>query len=79
MTAVLEREARVDVARAWRDAAYYEGLSAEEKALVPANPAGEFDLDVDLRSLTRAPIACYADNTPNCTCLIRFHTGTCTV
>ena len=35
---------QVDIARAWRDQAYYESLSEEERAQVPENPAGEREL-----------------------------------
>ncbi len=34
----------LDVARAWKDEVYYQSLSEEQKALVPANPAGEVEL-----------------------------------
>src|SRR2546421_7298636 len=33
-----------NIVRAWKDEAYRQGLSAEEQALLPANPAGEIEL-----------------------------------
>jgi mersacidin/lichenicidin family type 2 lantibiotic len=42
---------KVDVYRAWRDGEYYEGLSAEERAQVPAGPLGAVEIsDEELRS-----------------------------
>ncbi|ATB32684.1 mersacidin/lichenicidin family type 2 lantibiotic [Melittangium boletus] len=38
---------RIDIARAWKDPSYLESLSEEERALVPANPAGEIALSED--------------------------------
>ena len=35
---------RLDVIRAWKDAAYRNSLSAAEKAMLPANPAGAVEL-----------------------------------
>ena len=34
----------VDVIRAWKDPSYRAGLSEDEKAMVPAHPAGLVDL-----------------------------------
>lgn len=36
----------INIVRAWKDAAYFDSLTAEEQALVPANPAGRIDLDM---------------------------------
>lgn len=45
-------EQKFDVARALKDHDYYEGLTPEEKALVPRNPAGDIALgDQDLESV----------------------------
>jgi len=33
-----------NIIRAWKDEAYRQGLSTEEQALLPANPAGEIEL-----------------------------------
>lgn len=35
---------RLDVIRAWKDEAYRNSLSAAEKAMLPANPAGMVEL-----------------------------------
>jgi mersacidin/lichenicidin family type 2 lantibiotic len=35
---------RIDVIRAWKDAAYRRSLSAEQLAGLPANPAGAVEL-----------------------------------
>lgn len=35
----------VDIVRAWKDAAYRNSLSAEQRAMVPANPAGMVEVD----------------------------------
>ena len=44
---------KVDVVRAWRDAEYRKGLTEEQRAALPAHPAGVVDLDDDtLRSVT---------------------------
>lgn len=52
------KEIRVDIARAWTDAEYFDGLSQAEKALVPANPAGSIDLSMaDLRTVAGARAA----------------------
>jgi mersacidin/lichenicidin family type 2 lantibiotic len=43
------KKSKVDIVRAWKDEEYREGLSEEEKALVPANPAGLVEItDEDL-------------------------------
>ena len=36
---------KVNIIRAWKDEAYRLSLSAQERALVPANPAGAIELD----------------------------------
>lgn len=35
---------RLDIIRAWKDKAYRNGLSAEQKAMLPENPAGAVEL-----------------------------------
>jgi mersacidin/lichenicidin family type 2 lantibiotic len=35
---------RLDIIRAWKDEAYRNSLSAAEKAMLPANPAGMVEL-----------------------------------
>jgi mersacidin/lichenicidin family type 2 lantibiotic len=36
---------KVNIIRAWKDEAYRMSLSAEERAALPANPAGSIELD----------------------------------
>ena len=44
-----------NIIRAWKDAEYRNSLSAEELAMVPANPVGEVELrDEDLASVVGA-------------------------
>lgn len=41
-----------NIVRAWKDATYRQSLSAEEQAMLPANPAGELELtDAELENL----------------------------
>jgi len=69
----------IDVVRAWKDETYYEGLSENEKALLPPNPAGKFDPNLDLKSLTKTPTMCTADQATHiCTCILQNHTHPCT-
>jgi mersacidin/lichenicidin family type 2 lantibiotic len=43
---------QVDVVRAWKDQEYRESLSAEQRAALPANPAGLMELsDAELGSI----------------------------
>ncbi|HTI15735.1 MAG TPA: mersacidin/lichenicidin family type 2 lantibiotic [Dictyobacter sp.] len=43
---------KFDIVRAWKDATYRESLSAEEQAMLPANPAGEIELsDAELETI----------------------------
>ncbi len=45
--------AKIDVVRAWKDAAYRESLAPEEQALLPENPAGAIELtDTDLSGVS---------------------------
>jgi mersacidin/lichenicidin family type 2 lantibiotic len=42
----------VDVIRAWKDEAYRQQLSHEKQAMLPANPAGEMELnDAELETV----------------------------
>ncbi len=36
-----------DIVRAWKDAQYRQSLSAEQQALLPENPVGDFELTED--------------------------------
>jgi mersacidin/lichenicidin family type 2 lantibiotic len=41
-----------NIIRAWKDEAYRQGLSVEEQAMLPANPAGEVELtDMELEAV----------------------------
>ena len=43
---------KIDTVRAWKDETYHESLSDEQRAALPANPAGELDLtEVQLKSI----------------------------
>ncbi|HEY7124231.1 MAG TPA: mersacidin/lichenicidin family type 2 lantibiotic [Ktedonobacterales bacterium] len=45
----------VDIVRAWKDAEYRQGLSAEEQTLLPEHPAGAIELpDEDLAQVAGA-------------------------
>ena len=64
--------ANVDIARALKDKDYYNSLTAEERALVPPNPAGELELsDDELASVAGGQTG---SDAPNCFCVI---TRTC--
>ena len=59
-----------DIIRAWRDAEFMNSLSAEERAMLPANPAGDVELsDDDLAGINggNQPDAPTALCTPPCT------------
>src|SRR5436190_20160225 len=44
-----------NIVRAWKDEAYRQNLSAEEQAMLPANPAGEIELtDTELEAISGA-------------------------
>jgi len=46
---------KFDIVRAWKDATYRQSLSAEEQAILPANPVGEIELsDAELASVQGA-------------------------
>ena len=43
---------QVDIIRAWKDEAYLQSLSEEERRTLPANPVGEIELtDADLEAV----------------------------
>jgi mersacidin/lichenicidin family type 2 lantibiotic len=47
-----ECKMKIDIARAWKDEQYRKSLSADEQALLPANPAGSLELtDSDLAAI----------------------------
>ena len=71
------RNSKLDVARAWKDAAYRNSLTAEQRAALPAHPAGSIELTPgELRDIEggrkRLPtgMACYSFRTQatGCTC-----------
>lgn len=44
---------KFDIARAWKDEAYRQSLSAEELKMLPANPSGELELtDAELEMVS---------------------------
>jgi mersacidin/lichenicidin family type 2 lantibiotic len=45
---------KIDIVRAWKDSSYFESLSADEKAMVPANPAGALLSDDQLSQVRGA-------------------------
>jgi mersacidin/lichenicidin family type 2 lantibiotic len=80
----VEKVEAVDVVRAWTDRAYYETLSAGQRAQVPSHPGGSFDPESFLGVLTKVPVMCI-DTAPGditdpscCTCLGHNTTNTCT-
>jgi len=75
-TSTLTKE--IDIVRAWKDEAYFRELSAEERASIPTNPAGELDLQAELKLLTKTPTLCIDDTTPHCTCILSNQTHRCT-
>jgi mersacidin/lichenicidin family type 2 lantibiotic len=55
---------KFDIVRAWKDASYRQGLSEEELAQLPMNPAGEIELtDADLETVNGAACGpvCYTE------------------
>ena len=54
---------KFDIVRAWKDEAYRESLSQEQKALLPANPVGELEMsDADLATVVGAGGRVYDDD-----------------
>jgi len=66
----------IDVIRAWKDKDYRDGLSEEEKAQLPAHPAGLIELtDEDMSSMAGGVmVADVAAHTEGAGC---HHTETC--
>ncbi len=61
---------KVDIVRAWKDESYRLSLTAEQRALLPANPAGttelsETELAAVVGGITTA--ACTASGASSCT------------
>ncbi len=58
------------VIRAWKDEEYLQSLSAKERALIPASPAGIVDLqDSDLQSISGGCSGiCTYGGWPTCFC-----------
>jgi mersacidin/lichenicidin family type 2 lantibiotic len=61
----------IDIVRAWKDEEYRDSLSAEERAALPANPAGMIELgDADLGQVTGGSLsislACTTAGTHSC-------------
>ena len=49
------------IIRAWKDESFRRGLSADERALLPANPAGLIELDdaqLEVAAGARPPVTC---------------------
>ncbi|WP_366510975.1 mersacidin/lichenicidin family type 2 lantibiotic [Yoonia sp.] len=42
---------KINIVRAWKDPAYFASLSVEDRAIVPANPAGNFGVAEDLGAI----------------------------
>jgi mersacidin/lichenicidin family type 2 lantibiotic len=58
------------VIRAWKDVAFRSSLSATDRALVPAHPAGVIDLSDDQLELVVGGLAAQTGTgSPNCVCL----------
>lgn len=61
----------IDIVRAWKDEDYRDSLSAEERARIPANPAGvielgEADLDKVVGGGLSISLACQTIATHSC-------------
>lgn len=79
---------KIDVVRAWKDARYRNSLSEEERALLPENPIGSFELvDAQLSQVVGGSgTAAYTDSgTPGSCCsepsvsdVVRCCSQTCT-
>ncbi len=67
--------AKLDIIRAWKDAAYRNSLSESERALLPDNPAGLIELsDADLIAAGGALVGTDAAGTFGC---CPTYAGTC--
>jgi mersacidin/lichenicidin family type 2 lantibiotic len=63
---------RIDVIRAWKDAAYRQSLSAAERASMPANPAGAVDLTEAEAQAVEGKAANCCTKTHSCLTGLRF-------
>ena len=70
---------KINIIRAWKDSAYFESLTDDEKAMVPANPAGSVDTAIDaatvvggraLSASARAAASCTAETSTCCNCKV---------
>jgi len=61
---------KANIIRAWKDEAFRLSLSAEQRALLPANPAGAIELDdSQLEQVSGGSTGedlCFATHTPGC-------------
>ncbi|AKQ67257.1 hypothetical protein A176_004169 [Myxococcus hansupus] len=55
------------ILRAWRDPQYFNNLTAEERAALPANPAAELELSDDLLESVSGADSCETIGSPYCT------------
>ena len=61
-----------DIVRAWKDAEYRRTLSPEQRAQIPAHPAGLIELaDADLDQVSGGLMA----SNPSKTCCVSHHCG----
>lgn len=42
---------KLNIVRAWKDAAYFASLTPEQQALVPANPAGDLGMSAGMEQV----------------------------
>lgn len=64
----------VDVIRAWKDPSYRAGLSEDEKAMVPAHPAGLVDLsDEELKKASGLNTQAHTTAMKCTDTYVRFH------
>lgn len=60
----------VDIARAMKDKDYYNGLSKEQRALVPKNPAGEVELSDEALDAVAGGAQQTGTGAENCFCVL---------
>jgi mersacidin/lichenicidin family type 2 lantibiotic len=61
----------INIVRAWKDAEYRESLSREQLALLPENPAGMIELNIDELELVSGglrAVSCNCCCPCTCTC-----------
>jgi mersacidin/lichenicidin family type 2 lantibiotic len=62
---------QIDIVRAWKDEAYRQSLSEEERRTLPENPVGEIELtDADLEAV-------YGGGTAAIGCSVACHSVVC--